>query len=305
MNRFFTTLSVAAVAVASLTVNAQEPVKTLYSGDPKEVTWESTLSIPAADFAEGVNVGNYIYITFSKTNGAVEIKANGTWLPGSRMTNLGTDGTEFKAYITQGMLDTLKKYGLEICGNFTVTGVSVCNDGFTMPEGAIWGGYCWIDKWSTLEIFKTAFDNYEGQRYMDIYLSDDKGDYTGYLLSVLTSFDPRTAWAENDKILHTARVATVDLQNVNVKESLANVDALIIQGNKEEGNPFNITAVALTNQSVTTGASEIEVEDAVETNVDVYNMQGVKVRSNVSAETAVEGLPAGLYIAGGKKIYVK
>lgn len=65
MNRFFTTLSVAAVAF--LTVNAQETVKTLYSGDPKEVTWESTLSIPAADFAEGVNVGNYIYITFSIT----------------------------------------------------------------------------------------------------------------------------------------------------------------------------------------------------------------------------------------------
>lgn len=87
---------VAAVA-ALLSVSAQETVKTLYSGEPKEVTWESTLSIPADEFAEGVEVGNYIYITFSETTDVIEIKANGTWLPGSRFTSLGDNSTDFKA----------------------------------------------------------------------------------------------------------------------------------------------------------------------------------------------------------------
>lgn len=39
--------------------------------------------------------------------------------------------------------------------------------------------------------------------------------------------------------------------------------------------------------------------------VDVYNLQGVRVRSNVDAEAAADGLPAGLYIIGNKKVMVR
>ena len=39
--------------------------------------------------------------------------------------------------------------------------------------------------------------------------------------------------------------------------------------------------------------------------VNVYTLAGVKVRSNVKAENAVNGLPAGLYIVGGQKVLVK
>lgn len=34
-------------------------------------------------------------------------------------------------------------------------------------------------------------------------------------------------------------------------------------------------------------------------------MQGVAVRTAVNAADATVGLPAGLYIAGGKKVYVR
>lgn len=47
---------------------------------------------------------------------------------------------------------------------------------------------------------------------------------------------------------------------------------------------------------------------AVSTNaavVNVYTLSGVKVRSNVKAENAVKGLPAGLYIVGSQKVLVK
>lgn len=293
----------AAAAAALLSASAQETVKTLYSGEPKEVTWESTLSIPADEFAEGVEVGNYIYITFSETTDVIEIKANGTWLPGSRFTSLGDNSTDFKAYITKDMLAALKAYGLEICGaKFTVTGVSVCNDGFRMPDGAIWGGYFWVDSWSTLEIFKTAFDNYAGQRYMDIYLSDDLDNYTGYFLKVLTKWNPETVWANNDQITHAATVATVDLSGINVKESLADVNAVMIQGNKEGGNPFNIVAVALRHDP--SGVADIDGASPL-ADVTVYNLQGMPVMTNTTVAEAQAVLPAGIYIANGIKFVVK
>lgn len=302
------TFTLAAPLLAAIPSMAEDTtVKTLYEGEPKEVTWENTLTIPADQFADNINIGDYIYITFSKTTDVIEIKANGTWLPGSRLTQLGDNSTDFKAYITTDMLAALKEYGMEICGaSFTVTGVSIRNDGFNMPENAIWGGYFWVDNWNTLEIFKSAFANYKDQRYMNIYLSDDVKDYTGYFMKVLTKWDPETVWANNDQIKHENKLAVVDLKDIKVAESLAaeGVNAVMIQGNKEAGDPFNIVAVTLTNDDVTTGVDNI-IGNEGNVLIDVYNLQGVKVRSLVPSETATEGLPAGMYIAGDKKLMVK
>lgn len=293
-----------AIMMASFTyTSAQETVKTLYSGDPATVTWENTLSIPADDFAEGVNVGDYIYITFSETTDVIEIKANGTWLPGSRLTNLGDNATDFKAYITHDMLTTLKEAGLEICGaKFTVTSVSICNDGFQMPEGAIWGGYFWVDNWNTLELFKTAFDNYDDQAFMDIYLSDDTNGFDGYFMKVLTKWNPETLWADNSQIEHTPTVATVNLKGINVAESLADVNALMVQANPEGGNPFNITAIALRHEQ---GSSIDNTSDNITPLSVIYNLQGVQVASDVTVAEAMNMLPAGIYIADGKKFFVR
>ena len=38
--------------------------------------------------------------------------------------------------------------------------------------------------------------------------------------------------------------------------------------------------------------------------VDVYSIYGILVRSKVNAETALEGLPNGVYVVGGKKVVV-
>ena len=39
--------------------------------------------------------------------------------------------------------------------------------------------------------------------------------------------------------------------------------------------------------------------------VTVYNLQGMPVRRNVVVSDATTGLPAGIYIVGGKKVMVK
>ncbi|MDE6612452.1 MAG: hypothetical protein K2K22_07820 [Muribaculaceae bacterium] len=300
--------AIAAIAATAslMPIAAQETVKTLYSGEPVAVTWENTLTIEPEYFTAGVEVGDYIYITFEATTDVIELKANGTWLPGTRFTALGDNTPDMKAYITADMLDRLKAYGLEICGaSFTVKEVSVCNDGFVMPEGAIWGGYFWVENWNTLELFKTAFDNYDGQRWLDIYLSDDNGMNTGYFLQVMTKFDtPDAVWAGNDAVTHDATRATVDLKGIDVKTALADVNALLIQSNPEGGSPYNITAVALRSETgATTGIDDIVAEQAEV--VTVYNMQGIAVRRNVPASSATASLPAGLYIVGDKKVAVK
>lgn len=52
-----------------------------------------------------------------------------------------------------------------------------------------------------------------------------------------------------------------------------------------------------------TGISEVAADG--EGVVNVYNMQGVVVRANVSSANAAEGLAPGLYIMGGKKVLVR
>lgn len=290
-----------------MNLSAQEKIKTLYTGDPVDVTWENTLKIEAENFDEGVKVGDYIYITFAKTTDVIELKADGTWLPGTKFTSLGDNTPELRTYITSDMLGKLKTFGLELCGaSFTVNEVAICNDGFDMPDGAIWGGYFWVDNWNTLELFKTAFDTYAGQRYMDIYISDDNGDNDNYFMKVLTAWDnPDAVWADNGQIAHETRKAIVDLKGIDVKSKLSDVNTLMVQSNPEGGNPYNITAIVLRNEDgSTTGIESIGYEASNE-NADVYNFQGMLVKRNVSLSEIGNYLPSGFYIANGKKIIVR
>jgi hypothetical protein len=49
-----------------------------------------------------------------------------------------------------------------------------------------------------------------------------------------------------------------------------------------------------------TGISQPKASEEI--NVDVYNLDGVKVRSGVSSDTALDGLSKGIYIINGKKV---
>lgn len=53
-----------------------------------------------------------------------------------------------------------------------------------------------------------------------------------------------------------------------------------------------------------TGINDIAV-NGTDRPANVYNMQGQVVRRNVTAQDATQGLPAGIYIHGGKKVVVK
>lgn len=302
-------LAIAALTAATIagTTMAEEPtlVKTLFTSEEgRAVSWAETLTIPAEDFADAtIQAGNYLYITFSSTTDVIELKSNGEKLPGSVFTWLGEGRTDLKVYFTEDMISAVKANGVEFCGaNFSVTGVGIYSDGTTAPAGAVWCGYFWVENWNTIEIFKEAFNKYNGERYLDIYLSDE-ANYNTYLIKVLTSWENGGLVADNDKIEHKAGLATLDLKANGINlTSVLTTDRLMIQMNPEGGNPFNIRAVALRNDGET-GVAEIAAVDSEV--VNVYNMQGVVVARGVNKATATEGLPSGLYIVGDKKVLVK
>lgn len=299
MKKFY--LLAASVLLTNTIVNAQETVKTLYDGEAMDISWSNTLTIPADKFASDVNIGDFISIGLENGQDVLEIKGNGTWLPGSILTRIdGKD--EYRAYITKDMLATLKEYGMEICGaGFTLTSVNVKNDGFNMPEGAIWGGFFWVENWNTLELFKTAFDSYSNQRYLEINM---EAGYDTYFFKALTKWDDDNAvWSNDENTVKGSYKVTVDLKNINVKEALSDVNALMCQFNPEGGEPFNVTSIVLKGGNDETGVSEIESPQSSLTTV--YTIQGFAVKSNVDSADAINDLPAGVYIINGRKIIKK
>lgn len=54
-----------------------------------------------------------------------------------------------------------------------------------------------------------------------------------------------------------------------------------------------------------TGVEDVAVDNADNKPVDVYNLAGVRIRTNVLPGEALEGLAPGLYIVGDRKVYVK
>lgn len=97
----------------------------------------------------------------------------------------------------------------------------------------------------------------------------------------------------------------VDLQNMKSSEK-RKVDPshiYIVGFWTYGGKKFRIKQIFATNDK--NADSGVEVTTIDNSFVDVYNMQGAMVRKNVEKTSATENLPAGVYIVGGKKVYVR
>ncbi|MDE5632191.1 MAG: GH32 C-terminal domain-containing protein, partial [Muribaculaceae bacterium] len=68
-----------------------------------------------------------------------------------------------------------------------------------------------------------------------------------------------------------------------------------------------LKAWILNHESSTSGIESIIGNDNADSDgpVDIYNLSGVKIRTSVSRENATEGLPAGFYIVGNRKVFVR
>jgi hypothetical protein len=198
-----------------------------------------------------------------------------------------------EVFITTGMLARLKESGLEICGTgFTATKAWYGDGKDNVDDNTVWTGYFWMDSWSTLEVAKTSFDGINWSDYKAIRFYSE-ANRTDYVINVLTKWGDGGKLGDQTTMTMTNEYAELSLDGINMAASLADVDRLMVQCNKEGGNPFNFTAIVLVKKEGTGISATLMNSEKV--NSDVYNLAGQRVAQPRK----------GLYIVNGKKVLVK
>ena len=257
-----------------------------------QVDWSNTLTIEAAMFAEA-QVGQKIVIEFANATGEViELHSNGVMLPGTRYAHkLFADQSSMEVFITSGMLVRLKESGLEICGTgFTATKAWYGDGKENVDDDTVWTGFFWMDEWSTLEVAKTSFDGINWSDYKAIRFYSE-ANRTDYVINVLTKWSDDGKLGDQNTMTMTNEYAELSLEGIDMAARLADVDRLMVQCNKEGGNPFNFTAIVLVKKEGT-DIREQSVHPSSSTSDVVYDLQGRKVIK----------ITKGLYIVDGKKV---
>lgn len=283
--------------------------------EPHAVDWSNTLTIESAKFADA-QVGQKIVIEFNDATGEViELHSNGGMLPGTRYAHfLYPDQHSVEVFITPGMLTCLKDHGMEVCGKgFTATKLWYGDGKDNVDENTVWTGYFWMDEWSTLEIAKTSFEGINWSDYKAIRFYSE-ANRTDYVINVLTKWGDDGKLGDQTTMTMTNEYAELSLDGINMAEKLADVDRLMVQCNKESGNPFNFTAIALVKKENPTDVRQLSVRPA-STVTEYYNFAGQHVakttRSVTTGDACSAGLKKGLIIVrsasgkNGKKILVK
>ena len=116
---------------------------------------------------------------------------------------------------------------------------------------------------------------------------------TDYAINILTHWNAGGKLGDQSTMTMTNEYAELSLENINMETALADVDRLMIQGNKEAGDAFNFTAVVLVKDGAT-AISTVKAEKTVAAG-EYFNLAGQRVQQPAK----------GLYIVNGKKVMVK
>lgn len=260
-----------------------------------QVNWDNTLNIESAKFADA-QVGQKIVIEFTNATGEViELHSNGGMLPGTRYEHhLYQDQNSMEVFITKGMLARLKESGLEVCGTgFTATKAWYGDGKDNVDDNTVWTGYFWMDSWSTLEVAKTSFDGVNWSDYKAIRFYSE-ANRTNYVINVLTKWGDDGKLGDQNTMTMTNEYAELNIENVDMAARLADVDRLMVQCNKEDGDPFNFTAIVLVKKDNTGIQTISDVRGQM--SEGWYTLDGRRI-ANGQQPTA-----KGLYIVNGKKI---
>ena len=248
---------VALFAALVMSVNAAD----IWTGS-KHVSWsEGGLQIAADQFA-AAQPGNLLKVHFTDASDGIEFKVMNQFfdhLAGSREAAWISGDGAFEQFLTPTAVDSLKAYGLEIIGaNFTCTQVELL-ESKTLKEGfTVWTGFFWADSWSTLELYYNGYAGVDFSKAtaLRIYSEANRSDF---VINIKESWEPegqiadQTAMTPGEGYMELA--LTPDLRN-----RLANAGHWMIQFNKEEGAPFNVTDIVLVGD-FSTDISNTEVEN--------------------------------------------
>ena len=260
------------------------------------VTWESTLNIEATQFAD-IETGDKIVVEFKDATGeAIELHSNGGMLPGTRYAHrVYADQSNIEVFATPAMIASLKQYGMEICGTgFTATKVWYGDGKEGIDANTVWSGFFWMDEWSTLEIAKTSFDGVDWSKYKAIRFISEAGR-TDYVMNIRTTWGDEGMIANQSTMTKTNEYFELSLEDVDMATALASPDRLMIQCNKEGGEPFNFTQVQLVEKEEATGVNAATTITEKATG-EKFDLLGRKIAQPVKGT---------LYIMDGKKYIAK
>ena len=256
------------------------------------VSWDNTLKIEATQFAD-MKVGDKIVIEFKDAGtpdkSKIELHSNFVMLPGTRCEQTIIGQGEIEVFSTPTMLASLKEYGLELCGDqYTTTKIWYGDGKESIDDLTVWSGFFWMDEWCTLEITKNCFVGVDWSKIKAIRFYSE-ANRTDYVINILTKWGEGGKLGDHTTMTMTNEYAELSLDGIDMETALADVDRLMIQCNKEGGEPFNFTQVKLVAKPSAVKNVSAETEGAAN---DVYTVSGVKV-NNIGQK--------GLYIVNGKK----
>ena len=249
---------VALFAALVMSVNATD----IWTGS-KHVSWsDGGLQIAADQFA-AAQPGNLLKVHFTGASDGIEFKvmnANFDHLAGSREAAWISGDGAFEQFLTPTAVDSLKAHGLEIIGaNFTVTQVELLDGKAELKDGfTVWTGFFWADSWSTLELYYNGYAgvDFNNATALRIYSEANRSDF---VINIKENWDAEGQIA--DQTAMTAGEGYMELPLTDdLRNRLANAGHWMIQFNKEEGAPFNVTDIVLVGD-FSTAISNIEVEN--------------------------------------------
>ena len=233
----------ALLLAAVMNVNATD----LWTGS-KHVSWtDGGIQIQAAQFADAV-AGQKIVVTYADATDSIEFKVmneNFDHLAGSREAAWINGNGVFEQFLTQTAVDSLKTYGLEIIGaNFTCTKVELLDGKAELKDGyTVWTGYFWADEWTTLELFWNGYAAVDWNRATALRIYSEAGR-TNYVINIKENWDEGGHIADKGQMTDGEGYAELALTE-DLRNRLANAGHWMIQFNKEDGNPFNVTDIVL------------------------------------------------------------
>lgn len=257
------------------------------------VSWENTLKIDKAQFAD-MKVGDKLVVEFANTTGEViELHSNGVMLPGTRFAHsIYNDQSQVEVFATPTMLDYLQTYGLEVCGkDFTAKKIWYGDGKTSIDENTVWSGFFWMDNWSTLEITKNSFTGVDWSKVKAIRFISE-ANRTDYIINILTSWEAGGKLGDNTTMTMTNDYAELSLTGIDMAAKLESVDRLMIQCNKEGGEAFNFTQIQLIKEESTTGINNAASVISKNATAEKYDLLGRKITQPAKGS---------VYIMDGKK----
>lgn len=168
-------------------------------------------------------------------------------LAGSREQAKLNGNGRFEHFLTPKAVEELKAYGLGIGGNgFYALRVELEDGKASLPEGVnVWTGYFWADNWNTMYLYWNGYRyvNFNDVKAIRFYHQANRSDF---VLNVRDNWEIDGGVEIANINAMTAGEGYMELPLTNsMREKIAASEHLLVQFNKEGGDPFNVTDIVL------------------------------------------------------------